>query len=79
MAQTVSDLEADGLVERNPDPSDGRRAMVSLTADGQTALEADRRHREGWLVNAIGELPPEDQATVERAIVVLRRLADADV
>jgi DNA-binding MarR family transcriptional regulator len=79
MAQTVSDLEADGLVERNPDPSDGRRALVSLTAEGRTTLEADRRHREGWLVNAIEELPPEDQATVERAIVVLRLLADADV
>jgi DNA-binding MarR family transcriptional regulator len=79
MAQTVSELEADGLVERNPDPSDGRRAMVSLTAAGRSALEADRRHREGWLVRAIEELPAEDQVTVERAIVVLRRLADADV
>jgi DNA-binding MarR family transcriptional regulator len=79
MAQTVSDLEADGLVERNPDPSDGRRAMVSLTAAGRSALEADRRHREGWLVRAIEELPAEDQVTVERAIVVLRRLADAEV
>ncbi len=79
MAQTVADLEADGLVERNPDPSDGRRAMVSLTAAGRSALEADRRHREGWLVRAIEELPAEDQVTVERAIEVLRRLADADV
>ncbi len=79
MAQTVSDLEGPGLVERNPDPSDGRRALVSLTAEGRSTLEADRRHREGWLVKAIEELPAEDQATVERAIDVLRRLADADV
>jgi DNA-binding MarR family transcriptional regulator len=79
MAQTVSDLEADRLVERNPDPGDGRRSLVSLTAAGRSTLEADRRHREGWLVRAIEELPPQDQATVERAIVVLRRLADADV
>jgi DNA-binding MarR family transcriptional regulator len=79
MAQTVSDLEADGLVERNPDPSDGRRALVSLTAGGRSTLEADRRHREGWLVKAIEELPAQDRATVERAIVVLRGLADADV
>jgi DNA-binding MarR family transcriptional regulator len=78
MAQTVSDLEVDGLVERNPDPSDRRRAMVSLTADGHSTLEADRRHREGWLVKAIEELPADDRATVERAIVVLRRLADTD-
>jgi DNA-binding MarR family transcriptional regulator len=79
MAQTVGDLEGDGLVERNPDPSDGRRALVSLTPAGLQALEADRRHREGWLVKAIEELPAEDQATVGRAIVLLRHLADADV
>lgn len=79
MAQTVSDLEADGLVERNPDPSDDRRALVSLTPSGKETLEADRRHREGWLVKAIEELSPEDQATVGRAIVLLRHLADADV
>lgn len=79
MAQTVGDLEGDGLVERNPDPTDGRRALVSLTATGKDTLEADRRNREGWLVKAIEELPASDQETVGRAIVLLRHLADSDV
>ncbi len=79
MAQTVSDLEGDGLVERNPDPSDGRRALVSLTPQGKETLEADRRNREGWLVKAIEELPAEDQETVGKAISLLRHLAEADV
>jgi DNA-binding MarR family transcriptional regulator len=78
MAQTVSDLESENLVERNPDPADGRRALVSLTEDGRETLAADRANREGWLVRAIEELPPEDQATVGRAIVLLRHLADSD-
>jgi DNA-binding MarR family transcriptional regulator len=78
MAQTVGDLEGDGLVERNPDPGDRRRALVSLTPAGLDRLEADRRHREGWLAKAIEELPAEDQATVERAIVLLRRLAESE-
>ncbi len=79
MAQTVTDLESDGLVARTPDPSDGRRALVSLTEAGLTELREDRLRREGWLVRAIEELPGEDRATVERAIVLLRQLADADV
>ncbi|HEY4778090.1 MAG TPA: MarR family transcriptional regulator [Solirubrobacterales bacterium] len=79
MAQTVGDLEGDGLVERHPDPGDGRRALVSLTEAGLTELREDRLRREGWLVKAIEELPAEDQATVERAIVLLRQLADAEV
>jgi DNA-binding MarR family transcriptional regulator len=79
MAQTVADLEGDGLVERRPDPRDGRRALVILTAAGRAELEADRNRREGWLVRAIEDLPPQDRVTVERAIVLLRNLADAEV
>ena len=78
MAQTVADLEGDGFVERSPDPGDRRRALVSLTGTGRERLEADRRHREGWLAKAIEELPAADQATVERAIVLLRHLAEAE-
>jgi DNA-binding MarR family transcriptional regulator len=36
MAATLSRMERDGLIERKPDPSDGRSALVSLTA-GATA------------------------------------------
>lgn len=78
MAQTVSDLESDGLVERNPDPGDRRRALVSLTAEGNEALQADRRAREGWLARAIADdLAPEEQALLRDAVDLLRRLADS--
>ena len=77
MAQTVADLEADGLVGRRPDPDDRRRALVELTAEGKGALEADRRHREGWLARAIAEdLSPEEQDVLREAVELLRRLAE---
>jgi DNA-binding MarR family transcriptional regulator len=31
MAATLARMERDGLIERNPDPADGRSALVSLT------------------------------------------------
>ncbi len=78
MAQTVSDLEADGLLTRRPDPDDRRRALVELTAGGRAALEADRAHREGWLASAIAEeLSPAEVDTLENAIELLRRLAES--
>jgi DNA-binding MarR family transcriptional regulator len=78
MAQTVGDLEADGLVERRPDPADGRRATVSLTRQGRATLEADRRQREGWLAEAIeGDLTPDEQAVLRAAVDLLRRLAES--
>ena len=78
IAQTVSDLEADGLVERRPDPVDRRRALVSLTEHGITTLQADRRHRAGWLAEAIDEdMTPEEQAVLRDAVELLRRLAES--
>src|SRR5579862_2757076 len=55
MAQTVGELEADGLISRRPDPADGRRALLELTESGRERLAAYRRDREGWLIQAIGE------------------------
>jgi len=77
MAQTVSDLEGDGLVERRPDPSDKRSKLVSLTVEGDEALQADRRHRVGWLAAAIDEdLSAEEQAVLSDAVELLRRLTE---
>jgi DNA-binding MarR family transcriptional regulator len=76
MAQTVGDLEAEGMVERNPDPGDRRRALVSLTGSGRERIEADRAAREGWLVKALEELSEADRETIERSVGILSRLAD---
>ena len=54
-------------------------AATKETLNRLETLEADRRHREGWLVEAIEGLPASDRATVERAVVLLGHLADADV
>jgi DNA-binding MarR family transcriptional regulator len=77
MAQTVSDLEAERLVARRPDPNDGRRALVELTADGHLALDSDRRQRAGWLAQAMErDLSPSEQEVLAEAVELLRRLAE---
>ena len=78
MTQTVKDLESDGYVERRPDPDDRRRAVVGLTDAGRATLEEDRRHREGWLAEALEErLSAEERRVIEEAVEILRRLTDA--
>src|SRR5271170_2052557 len=55
MGQTLSELEAQGLVARRRDPDDGRRMLVDLTDEGRRALAEERRRREGWLAEALAE------------------------
>ena len=77
MAQTVGEMQADGLLERRPDPDDGRRMLVELTPHGHKVLDEDRRQREGWLARAIVEdLSAEEQRVLSDALDLLRRLSE---
>jgi DNA-binding MarR family transcriptional regulator len=78
MAQTVADLEGEGLVERRPDPDDRRRSLVLLTELGRETLTADRARREGWLAQEIERLAPADRQTLARAVELMRAIADSD-
>jgi DNA-binding MarR family transcriptional regulator len=78
MAQTVADLEAEGLVERRPDPGDRRRALVSLTDQGRATLAVDRGRRDGWLAGTMSDkLSAEEQAVLADAVELLQRLAQS--
>jgi DNA-binding MarR family transcriptional regulator len=80
MAQTLADLEADGLIVRRPDPDDRRRTLVELSEAGRDALERDRRHREGWLARAIAEeLSEEEREVLGEAVGLLERLTRSEV
>lgn len=76
MTQTLTDMEAEGLVERRPDPSDGRRTLIELTEHGMQTLEADRRHREGWLAESLSDLSPAEQRTLADALELLERISE---
>ena len=78
MAQTVRDLEAAGLVSRRPDPDDGRRALVELTALGRERVRAARAQRESRQSEILErDLTPAERETLREAVALLRRIADA--
>ena len=77
MATIVAALEQRGLVDRTPDPEDGRRQVVSLTAKGRRRAESDRRLREEWLARAIQERYSErERRVILDALSLLERLTD---
>jgi len=53
MGATLGSLEARGLIERNPDPDDGRRAVISVTKAGLKVLRNRRNARTERLARSL--------------------------
>lgn len=75
MAHTVAQLESAGLVERHPDPADGRKALIDLTADGAEAMETLRRAGESWVAEVLAaDFTAAERAELARGVELLGRL-----
>ena len=75
ITRVVSDLEARGLVERSPDPADGRSFFVSGTPAGNELLLAARYDRAQAVAAILAELAPEDVAAIRAALPALEQAA----
>ena len=76
MAHTVGQLEHAGFITRKPDPDDGRKVLLGLTAVGRATLAELRAEGESWVADALAsDFTPSDRAELARGIALLGRLA----
>ncbi|MFD7338980.1 MarR family winged helix-turn-helix transcriptional regulator [Streptomyces violascens] len=76
MAATLAALDQQGLIQRSPDPEDGRRQLVTLTSAGRERAEGHRQARAEWLTQAFQDrYTEEERATITEAMALLERLA----
>jgi DNA-binding MarR family transcriptional regulator len=71
VTQLVQGLEGAGLVERRPDPDDGRGCVVELTRAGRAVLRQARARKIAWVRRALEPLDDEGLAWVGAAAVAL--------
>jgi DNA-binding MarR family transcriptional regulator len=74
--RTLRVLSEAGLVDRAPDPEDGRSALVSITGAGRERLRRLRGRKNAYLARRMRDLPAEDLATLDRAAEILENLLE---
>jgi DNA-binding MarR family transcriptional regulator len=80
IAQNLAGLKADGLVSVTPDPADGRKSLLSVTAAGRRLYQSIMASRDDWLIRAIESVVgPGGRAVLDQAINVLEQLAEVDL
>lgn len=76
MTRTLASLEAAGLVERTPDPADGRSSLVAVNAAGRERLRLLRGRKNAYLARRMRKLPAADVEALERAAEILDRMRE---
>jgi len=77
MTRIINALEAEGLVARKADPTDGRAQVVVMTAAGRALLGSGREIRLATLRRRLDQLPPEERQRLEAAVGALELLGGA--
>lgn len=77
MGTLLAGLEHEGLVQRQPHPTDGRQVLFDLTERGRN--ERRRRHiaKRAWLVAMVAKLDPRELQTLAAAIPLIRRIGES--
>ncbi len=77
--EIVAALRAGGLVVSEPDPADGRKALLQATSRGREVVESAWASADAWLARAIeAVVAPARRAAFAEAIELLDALAEHD-
>jgi DNA-binding MarR family transcriptional regulator len=78
ITRTLRCLEREGLIDRAPDPADGRSSLVSVNGDGRERLRRLRGRKNAYLARRMRGLSDEEVETLERAAEILDRMREGE-
>lgn len=74
VTRIIARLQEHDLIERSPDPEDGRCALISSTAEGRALLSRLRHRKDAYLARRLRRLSDRDVATLRRAASILEQM-----
>jgi DNA-binding MarR family transcriptional regulator len=76
VTRTLGCLEREGLVERTPDPVDGRSSLVAINSAGRERLRRLRGRKNAYLAKRMRDLSAADIEALERAAEILEQMRE---
>jgi DNA-binding MarR family transcriptional regulator len=76
ITRTINVLVDDGLVERLPDPLDGRVVLLRPTPAGRATLRRWRRRADAFVADRLRSLTPRERCVLEEASALLDRITE---
>jgi DNA-binding MarR family transcriptional regulator len=76
LTSLVAKLVQDGLIERRPDPTDGRAMLLSLTREGRQIVRSRHANRVANLSRLVDQLTDDERAVLASSMHVLTRLTE---
>lgn len=77
MGVILGSLEQEGLVERQPHPTDRRQVLFALTEAGAAVRTRHRAMKRDWLVGALAQLDPAQREALIAAIPIIRQVGES--
>jgi DNA-binding MarR family transcriptional regulator len=76
MGSILAGLEQEGLVRRQPHPTDGRQVLFALTDKGLEERRQRQIAKRDWLIAATAKLDDAELKTLIAAIALIRRISE---
>lgn len=78
ITRTLRCLQREGLIDRAPDPADGRSALVSVNGAGRERLRRLRGRKNAYLARRMRDLSVEEVETLVRAAEILEQMREGE-
>lgn len=78
MTRVIASLSDLGMVRREPHPTDGRQAIVTLAERGSDVVTAELDAREEWLSARLAELTPEELSTLAAVVPIVQKIINSN-
>ena len=74
MTRVIASLSDLGMIKREPHPTDGRQAIVTLSPAGVEVIKEELAAREAWLSDRLRELTPSERDALREGVRIFNKI-----